>query len=775
MKHFKLFLMTLLLCVGVSSAWAGTATEEYDVEYVGRTVEQGAGYNINRYYSEPTWTQWSYTEGIDAGSSTPILIVMKNGRSQSGAPAVTDLTSSNFSTYFSPITLSGYVYRVDITAPSGSSRGKITITYETHVVDYEDGDFIYSQTYVQSTGNTIELTGNEIAIALNLKVEEEVTDTIMINSRWIGNTQLTNTVGSSTEAADNDNDGAGTTAIYKYLGRKTNFGYNDRTDYMYLRTHKVWASRLEHAVIPATVTIDGTPYTVVAIQKFGFNYRKHCVVERYQCSDTSDEPISFDYFEYDHSNDYLKTVSFEAPENIKYIGDYAFTAGRALKSVVVPKNVEYLGTGAFACCFDLEDVLFQVDETTRLSKVSKISNFTFWYCTSIKSLELPAGIKVIEGTARGAAMQYMTSLTLIRLPNTLETVGSHFLCCASSLKELTIPASVTSFDGAAFHGCESLRDVYLLGTAASLEPGGADATFGANHNLCKDHVHDCTFWTTPDYIDDYKNDEVWCLIDEKGLKDGTTYNNGYYDVTCTYGNKLSQIEEEKRTFEGGKWVTAIFPNGVSNYKNSVFGAKTRVARPYSATSTATGEAIVYNVTFKLIDTDDIPAGVPVMFCPENTVTDYVMITTANMADPEFKLHMTDEHSVDPIAVDDGAVISMMGQYKDHRLLKWNFYFMYKNNKASFYRVADPDKAPQIKSTRCYWRIDISGLISSSNGLGAKQSFFDIDETPSGIDNAKDVRIKVTDVYDINGHKLNVNPDNLPQGMFIVNGKKVLVK
>ena len=196
MMHFKLFLMTLLLCVGVSSAWAGTATEEYDVEYVGRTVEQGAGYNINRYYSEPTWTQWSYTEGIDAGSSTPILIVMKNGRSQSGAPAVTDLTSSNFSTYFSPITLSGYVYRVDITAPSGSSRGKITITYETHVVDYEDGDFIYSQTYVQSTGNTIELTGNEIAIALNLKVEEEVTDTIMINSRWIGNTQLTNTVGS---------------------------------------------------------------------------------------------------------------------------------------------------------------------------------------------------------------------------------------------------------------------------------------------------------------------------------------------------------------------------------------------------------------------------------------------------------------------------------------------------------------------------------------------------------------------------------------------------
>ena len=44
MKHFKLFLMTLLLCVGVSSAWAGS--EYYKVVYSLPEGLESAGYSL---------------------------------------------------------------------------------------------------------------------------------------------------------------------------------------------------------------------------------------------------------------------------------------------------------------------------------------------------------------------------------------------------------------------------------------------------------------------------------------------------------------------------------------------------------------------------------------------------------------------------------------------------------------------------------------------------------------------------------------------------------
>ena len=55
---------------------------------------------------------------------------------------------------------------------------------------------------------------------------------------------------------------------------------------------------------------------------------------------------------------------------------------------------------------------------------------------------------------------------------------------------------------------------------------------------------------------------------------------------------------------------------------------------------------------------------------------------------------------------------------------------------------------------------------------ASQRFFD-DET-TGIDNIE-TKVVIDAIYDLNGHKLNVKPEELPQGMFIINGKKVINK
>ena len=768
MKHFKLLLMSLLLCVGVSSAWAGTATESYDVIYVGRTVEQGAGYNINTPYSESTFLIWTtYTEGIDRSASTPTKIVMKNG-ADSGTPEVTTLTNDNYNTYFKPNDIVGYDYRVSI------DGNQITITYSKGVDSYPIGDYVYSTRYWQSgqSADRIVLPPGEIAIALNLnQTDRNVTE--------------------------------------KYVDSNGN---------LHERTRDVQSSHLRNAVIPAKVTIDGEEYTVTAIQKFGFNYSLNHQITRKICPRTTDNPrtdeqkaedgiygqqvvdlVNGAYDDYDnvndHSNTWLETVTFEEPDNIKYIGDYAFQSCIKLKSIIIPKNVEYLGTGVCSACQALTDVRFQVDNQTQRTKIKVLKNFSFWYCTALQTLELPDGIEEIEGAQYGAALQYMEGLTLIRLPNTLKRVGPHFLCCASSLTEVTIPASVEYIDGAAFHGCESLKSVYLLGPAAALQKNaGKFPTFGENATLCKNHVSGTTFYTTPDYMESYQSDPVWCLIDEQGYDDGITRTNEEgQSVVCNYANKLESFQGEKRTFVAGKWVTAIFPHGVTETDfTSKFGSGTRVAIPDVNTTPTMSYGsegdLVYNVTFILLGGNSVPKATPVMICPEKTVTNYEMININDYSTAGFKEEMTKDHIKHPLTAEDGAHINMKGWYQQHTLMPWDFYFMYKDKtvdedgnptytsdteKGKFYRVPEyVEPGVRVGATRCWWTIsDATGV--KSNTSNAKTMFFDDAET-TGIKNVE-TRINIEGIYDLQGRKIDVKQSDLPEGMYIVNGKKLIKK
>ena len=129
------------------------------------------------------------------------------------------------------------------------------------------------------------------------------------------------------------------------------------------REYTLTYSDLEEAVVPATVEHDGVTYKVVAIQKWGFCYPKTTcnfydicknVASAYSSNGDTEAAknnvTSRDYSNInDHSNDYLRTVTFEEPSNIRYIGDYAFMSCNALESVVIPNTVEDLGQGIFEC------------------------------------------------------------------------------------------------------------------------------------------------------------------------------------------------------------------------------------------------------------------------------------------------------------------------------------------------------------------------------------------------------------------------------------------
>ena len=127
---------------------------------------------------------------------------------------------------------------------------------------------------------------------------------------------------------------------------------------------------------------------------------------------------------------------------------------------------------------------------------------------------------------------------------------------------------------------------------------------------------------------------------------------------------------------------------------------------------------------------------------------------------------------------------MNGQYFEHRLAPGDFYFTYREAQkddagnitepgaAKFYGVEEQSAAPMIKGCRCWWDIEENNM-KGKNVLAKPASARFFDET-TGIDNIE-TKVVIDAIYDLNGHKLDVKPEELPQGMFIINGKKVLKK
>ena len=530
---------------------------------------------------------------------------------------------------------------------------------------------------------------------------------------------------------------------------------------------------------------------MTSIPEQGFIYGQHHIFVRTTC----DQPQGYDWIHFYASNRKLKKVTFAEDSEVSSIGDYAFTACMALQSINIPKSVKTIGYEVFGCCISLVSVSFQ-----KPTQLKAIPDFAFYDCSALQSIELPEGIQTIGDKA----FQYNFSLINISLPNSLRSIGTHFVCCASELVTLTIPAKVTTINGACFHGCEKLRTVYLLGDASYLQGiTSGSATFGDNDVFCKEHVHDCTFYVLPEYLENYQKNSTWNDIDEHKESSGShsvVNQNGRTEIVYhRYRNELATIPQEIRTFVPQIWVTAIFPKGLAGYKSNANGklgenALVAVLDENSTPDISSNQyaSRIYGLKYKLLVGDDIPAGKPVMVKP-SMESNVVMYDQNDINNEAFYLDMTAEHGYS-VTASDGAVITMKGKYIPYLLHPWDFYFMYKkkqqeddgswtydkNEVAKFYRVPSQEEAATVGACRCYWSVDISGLKANVLMAPAKKAngrtFFDSEEE-SGTTGIKDLnnKIVIEGIYDMNGRKLDIKPGELPQGLYIMNGKKVLKK
>lgn len=117
------------------------------------------------------------------------------------------------------------------------------------------------------------------------------------------------------------------------------------------------------------------------------------------------------------------------PDCVTKIDEYTFYNCISLKSVTIPNSVTKIGTGAFYHCKSLETV-------TISDNITKINDNTFAYCESLETITIPDSVIKINKNA--------------------------FYCC-TSLKSITIPNGITKIDDSAFLGCTLLEsDVVKL-------------------------------------------------------------------------------------------------------------------------------------------------------------------------------------------------------------------------------------------------------------------------------------------------------------------------
>lgn len=297
--------------------------------------------------------------------------------------------------------------------------------------------------------------------------------------------------------------------------------------------------------------------------------------------------------------------------------------------------------------------------------------------------------------------------------------------------------------------------------------------------LWSDPVLQTTYWEQFEKTGYHNRFNYYPPSDEEGMT-GTSGNHGYIH----------------------KWRTICFPfKPVKSELDELIGAEAVLAEYVSAnlasTSEENGETVYhYNLTFRTIDHGDIVPDQPYLLRPYKPEVQTINIT---MYSPEsIPLYgkatpMTDEHwtvdirDVEPADGDPGTYIHMIGTYVPYKLSQAEFYLknwydatneVYSMN---FYK-ASADNVVTVNKFKCFFRIVKNGVPIKKGRLGT--TFYVEDENgnttsiaESDILDYQDGSYATTPVYNLSGQRVanRLEGANLPEGVYIVNGRKVVVK
>ena len=204
------------------------------------------------------------------------------------------------------------------------------------------------------------------------------------------------------------------------------------------------------------------------------------------------------------------------PETVEYsgitfdvvgIGSYAFRYS-SIESITIPPTITFTGYEAFKYChvkdvyisdlyawcniyFDINGGVMDganlylnnqlVTELSIPNGITKINNYAFGGCKSIKSVIIPNSVVQIGNWAFGSC----ENLANVEIPNSVTRIGSYAFCSCAKLEELDLPQSLTYIGSGAFENCSGLKNM-IIPTGVSVI---YDETFRNCTNLATISAH----------------------------------------------------------------------------------------------------------------------------------------------------------------------------------------------------------------------------------------------------------------------------------------------
>ena len=482
--------------------------------------------------------------------------------------------------------------------------------------------------------------------------------------------------------------------------------------------------------------------------------------------------------------------------------------GPTLKTIklgeVDPNGHSKIGQYAFSDCTSLTSVDFGLGW-------KEIGTQAFYGCSALKDIVLPEGIETIRyGAFSGAAIE------AIHLPNTLKKIEATAFKC-HHLKTITIPASVELIQGQAFQENYALTDVYVLGTHTKAENQAfyqhATATFIYNNPsnttplkrefykkgdssdspLAMLHYPEAAY---NDYVNEAsrslggtthnmeaENGGCWPTVEDGKFTMTSGDYAGWRNFALTGKIKDETWDDNKRV--DGKWYTMCLPFDMTAQQlKSAYGSKVEVVE-FSDVEVVTKPNNDKIVTLKFKQpVTETKAHHPYMIHPslhKGTQTG-VKTTIVGIKKQEEKQESLDAQKV--VKTADGVTYTFIGNYdKNKHLQQYSYYYYSGDNetqyKNGFYKWIKSGSGTWTPYTACV-------LMNKDNGANAKPSVSYYLESIDGQTTAIDTLPVMPAVHDMQQGKVytitgqlvqqgTINLKALPQGVYIVNGKKYIVR